>query len=256
MPRTAALGGLVIVALAVIGASPAPATNLSEILAAPPAGYTELARSASVANGAYDLGLYTAYLGATDPIPAAPLTDSGFTRAFSRTWLRPPQGAVVIGYNRRRILTETVEEYAAAGQAAARFEQLRESVLIPDGVTAIDSSFVIPGSIGIHTGMPNETDELFRVFFARGNAVYRVDMISATDDLTSDVLAQAAAQDKLAPAFTTPPTETAPTSRAPSEVPAPGWQALAVLVLGIGIIGFAGLTVVQRRLEAQSPRVR
>jgi hypothetical protein len=245
--RAAALGGLVIVALAVIGASPAPGTNLSEVLAPPPAGYTELARSTSVANGAYDLSTYTAYLDATDPIPAAPGTDSGFTRAFSGSWLRPPQGRVVIGYNRQRVLTETVEEYAAPAQAAARFEQLRESVLIPNGVTAIDSSVAVPGSVGVRVGLPSGIDELFRVFFARGNDLYRIDMVSGTDDLTSDVLAQAAVQDKLAPAFTTPPTETAPPSQ-----PAPGWQALAVLLLGIGIVGFAGLTVLQRRLEAQS----
>src|SRR5579859_4998038 len=144
MSRAAALGGLAILALAVIGASPAPATDLGEVLAQPPsADYTEQSRSATVADGAYDFAGYSDFVNANDPFaPGAALMTVGFTRAFARTWVRPPTGAFVPGSNPRRVLTEVVEEYASTDAARARFEQLREAVLIPSGVLQIDSSIV------------------------------------------------------------------------------------------------------------------
>ncbi len=239
-------------ALVLGGAGPTPATDLSEVLAAPPAAdYTELAPSSTVLDGAYDLGHYAQHLGGgTESEVSAALAAFGFRRAYARSWAEPAKGSYVPGSNPRRLLTETIEEYGDAAGAGRRFSEVRDVSTIGEGVTVIDSSS-IPDSYAVRVSSDSSVDELFQAVFLKGNALYTVGMDSATDDLTSLTLAQAESEYALAPGFTIPPgtgVNPAASHLAPTW---PSWIAIAFF----GVSAALGVTfAVARALARRSSR--
>jgi hypothetical protein len=254
--------------LLLTAASPAPATDLREVLAAPPsADYAEQTRTPSVADGPYDPATYAAFLSPDGALQVREeLTAAGFTRAFARTWVRPPQGKYVPGSNPQRTLIEIVEEYGSADQAGARFTEWRAGDLT-SLVTPLDSS-EIPDSFAYRVEYSGPARELFRAVFVKGNDVYLVDMLSGVDDLSADLIAQAGAQFQLAPASTIPPyaltsaapgaSPASPASQAPGAGVAAGhpkldWRGIGLIALGVGMAGLVVMVlVVQRRQESQS----
>jgi hypothetical protein len=239
--------GAFLSALVFGGASPAPATDLSEVLAAPPGSdYSELAPSSTVLDGPYDISHYAQHLGVGGPSEvSAALAAFGFRRAYARTWAEPTKGSYVPGANPRRILSEVVEEYVDGAGAGRRFAEVRDVSTVGDGVILIDSRS-IPDSYGVRVGSAYSLDEYFQVVFFKGNALYTVSMASATDDLTSQTLAQAAAEFALAPASTVPPSSGINPVAAHTVPGWPSWIAIAffacAVVLGASVAVARALT--------------
>jgi hypothetical protein len=239
------LGAVAVAFLALVpltsSAAPSPSPSLDGVLAAPPAGFTEM--SSSIYHGHFTADEYVSDADASKRQQILDtLKRDGFVDGYGKTWVSRAQQHVLIEVTLAFTGGRGARSWLTAAEAADKEESTYRHA---DTIGGIEPYY---GAHLVNTATPAYLDAFA---FVKGNDVFGVAVVSTKDDALAQATSQTRAQ------FDSAPSETIPSAQWPENVAAGGHSAaywvgfLMIPVLFLVIVaGLAAFFIARSRRPA------
>jgi hypothetical protein len=176
-----------------VSAAPSPSPALGTLLAAPPAGYTQLA--GATFHGQFSAGAYAEQYQSSSLEAGVALIQDGFVDGYGMTWIQRSTG---------RVLLEFVIAFVGGKGANSWLGYEEKSDKISAGYAHPDTLAGIDPYYGVHLVLTSPRSYADAFSFVKGNDMFGVGFVSAKDDVLKLATSQTKTQYGSAPVETIP----------------------------------------------------